>query len=219
MALEVASGADQSADYLAGFSQVDHFALDVVDVAIEAEFTTVTLRYDLRAVRADGGRQHDRGTIELDVVLGEDVEVTGMRAVELERLSATRAPAYTDVTDSFGDPRHRKEAIRRGGYALVAADYNNDDLPDLLVGNYGPLKLYRNTGAGWVDATAEAGIQNEGVVKSAGMADMDGDGDRDLLLLRFVIGQQDHMGDFIAYENLGDGTFKRLGEVLPKARK
>ena len=88
----------------------------------------------------------------------------------------------------------------------------------MLVGNYGPLQLLRNTGNGYVDVTAEAGLADEGVVKSAGFADFDNDGDRDIALLRFVVGQEDARGDFLAYENNGDGTFTRRDNVLPQRR-
>jgi hypothetical protein len=44
-------------------------------------------------------------------------------------------------------------------------------------------------------------------------------GDRDIVLLRFVVGQTDPRGDFVAYENTGDGTFTERKGVLPRRRK
>ena len=67
--------------------------------------------------------------------------------------------------------------------------------------------------------TAEAGIKDEGVVKSKfAFADLDNDGDRDIALLRFVVGSTDGRGDFVAYQNNGDGTFTRKANVLPRRR-
>lgn len=221
--LEIPVGDDEAGEYLASFSTLDHLAIDVVQVVDVTDTTaTAVLRFDLRGQLADGTRQQDRGFLELTLALGDTVAVTGVGAVDLERLVANRAPAFADVTSARGldvlPIDDRKEAIRRGGYALVAADYDGDGQVDLLNGNYGPLQLMRNTGAGWEDVTEQAGLVTEGVVKSAAFADMDNDGDRDLLLLRFVVGQDDSRGDFIAYANNGDGTFTRKGEVLPKRR-
>ena len=223
-ALTVPAGADQSAAYLAGYDHIDAFSAEVVEVVeLTDEATSVLVRFDLRGVTTDGARQQDRGLLEMKVALGATPRVMSVSSADIERLTATRAPAFADVSAAWGldtlPVEDRKEAIRRGGYALVAADYDGDARADLLVGNYGPLQLLRNTGAGWQDVTAAAGLDVEGVVKSAAMADMDGDGDRDILLLRFVIGQDDDRGDFIAYANNGDGTFTRKGEVLPKRRQ
>jgi hypothetical protein len=222
--LELEPGADELGQLLGQLSAVDHVALDVVDVELaEGGAVSLTVRFDLRGARAAGGRQQDRGYLAIDLGPGPDRVITKISAIRMERLSSARAPSFTDQTAALGlaalPSSDRKEAIRRGGYALVAADVDNDARPDLLVGNYGPLQLLRNTGAGFVDITAKAGLASEGTVKSAAFADLDGDGDRDIVLLRFVVGQTDPRGDFVAYENKGDGTFAERKGVLPRRRQ
>merc|ERR1711871_969893 len=157
-----------------------------------------------------GGRQQDRGVLTLSIKnVGKSMKISKISVETFERLAASRSPSFEDATSSLGLASlpidDRKEAIRRGGYALVVADYDMDGRSDMLVGNFGPVQLLKNTKDGFVDVTASAGLSSEGVVKSAAFADLDNDGDRDLALLRFVVGAEDSRGDFIAYENNGDG--------------
>ena len=93
---------------------------------------------------------------------------------------------------------------------LCVADYNNDGKSDLLVGHHGAVQLFKNTGTSFVDVTKEEGLEGEKVVKSAAIADMDGDGDRDILALRFVDTNNNQVRDFVAYENMGEGANPRF---------
>ncbi|MEC8380860.1 MAG: CRTAC1 family protein [Myxococcota bacterium] len=216
----VTSGPDQAEAYLSKYSALSGLQVEITHIDVSSEIIICKLQFDLRGTTTDGFRQQDRGY--LTITLNNDMKITDVSGANLERLTAQRAPAFADATQKLGLNElpidDRKEAIRRGGYALVVADFDNDQLPDMLVGNYGPLQLLRNTGNGYVDVTAEAGLADEGVVKSAGFADFDNDGDRDIALLRFVVGQEDARGDFLAYENNGDGTFTRRDNVLPQRR-
>ena len=214
--------APASSAWLSQFSSVDDLLIDVVKVARSGDALVLTAHLDLRGT-ADGQLRNDRAQVEL---LAQKIDGTwalvGGTATEALSLVSSRAPAFVDQTASWGldavPVNDRKEAIRRGGYALAVVDYDGDARPDVLVGNYGPVQLFRNTGAGYEDVTVQAGLSNVGVVKSAAFADLDGDGDRDLALLRFVEDDGDPIGDFLAYENLGDGTFAEKADVLPRSR-
>ena len=88
-----------------------------------------------------------------------------------------------------------------------------------MVGHHGAVQLFKNTGTSFVDVTKEEGLEGEKVVKSAAIADMDGDGDRDILALRFVDTNNNQVRDFVAYENMGEGANPRFvarHDVLPR---
>ena len=90
----------------------------------------VEIKYQLRGtVNVDNleSRQHDRGTFEATFVSvdGENGEVWKIAKIEkasFERLRTNRSPVFEDVTSQWKLDQvkidDRKEAIRRGGYAL-----------------------------------------------------------------------------------------------------
>lgn len=210
--------------YLKRFARIDHFSLSPWRVAPEQDRVLLEVGYDLRAQTQKGGRRHDRGRLELELKRSPSSSwtIASIKPLAMESLE-TDQPVFADATAAWGLDKvpviDRREAIRRGGYAIAAADYDGDKLPDLLVGGWGPVKLYRNTGKGFTDVTAAAGLQDETLVKSAAFADLDNDGQRDLLLLRFVENGKEKEGgkDFIAYRNNG-GKFARAGETLTRSR-
>lgn len=237
-----AAPGDEAARYLAGLSQVDAVQLDVVRVETEGERASVDLRLDLRARATGGALREDRGRLRADLVRRSgEWRITRLEAVDdLETLEpvAGRRPAFEDATASAGLDRvarvDRREAIRRGGYAIAVADCDGDQRADVLVGNHGALQLFRSTARGFEDITASSGLAGETLVKSAAFADMDNDGLQDILLVRFVDSPDTHArgdrmvddmwdgpaggGDFIAYRNRGDGRFERKGNVLTRSR-
>jgi hypothetical protein len=94
---------------------------------------------------------------------------------------------------------HFEEVTAASGLGAVAADwagcaigdYNADGLLDVLVTGYRRLALYKNTGNMRFElATTEAGLDaaNEGCWgSSAGFMDLDGDGWLDLVILNYVV--------------------------------
>ena len=232
--------AAEAGRYLALFTRVDALDLDVTRADTAADRATLDVRFDLRARASGDLRREDRGALQVTLARVENrwkiTRIDAPAACESVASAPGRRPAYEDVTERVGlagvPQVDRREALRRGGYAIASADYDNDGRPDLLVGNWGAVKLYRNTPAGFVDATAQAGLREETLVKAAAFADMDNDGLRDLLLLRYIDtptrpndenGRDPRNGragdgDLVAYRNLGGGRFEHKGDVLTRQR-
>lgn len=80
--------------------------------------------------------------------------------------------------------------LKGNGYGQGAAvgDFDNDGKTDVFLTNYeGDNRLLKNVGSGFKDVSAEAGFAKDGEwATSAGFSDLDGDGDLDLFLVRYV---------------------------------
>ena len=216
---------DQATKYLADFKKVDDFRLVATKVVATEKGAAIELDFDLRGELASGARRHDRGSMTLHAErAGEDWKIRSIETRNMQRLETIqgRKPAFEHATAKTGlgkVPRvDRREAIRRGGYAIAVSDFDNDGRDDVLLGHYGAVQLYRNTGKGFEDVTEASGIQKEALVKAAAFVDLDQDGHRDLILLRFLIHGNDAIGDFVAYRNQGNGKFELKKDVLPKTR-
>jgi enediyne biosynthesis protein E4 len=75
------------------------------------------------------------------------------------------------------------------GYNMGVAigDVNNDGLPDVLLTQYGAIKLFLNLGGGrFEDVTAEAGLNNPLWGMSAAFLDYDRDGWLDLVVVNYL---------------------------------
>ncbi len=218
-----ADAAPEAARYLAAFDAVEDFRLDVHRFVPAGDAATLDLNFDLRARTPDGARRHDRGGLTVAVARrGGAWRITGMTPRAMESVEAARAPSFVVATAATGLDRvpvaHRSEAIRRGGYALAVADYDGDDRPDALVGNEGAVQLFRNVGGRFEEVSQAAGLRGETRVKSAVFADLDADGRRDLVMLRFVERETD--GDDLAvYRNVGGGRFELKPDALPRTRR
>ncbi len=89
---------------------------------------------------------------------------------------------FTDQTDAWKLPSTGY------GMGVAAGDFDNDGWTDLFLTSYrGDDALLRNTGSGFEDVTAKAGIKADGLWStSAGFFDLDNDGDLDLWTVRYI---------------------------------
>lgn len=171
---------------------------------------TIDARLDLRRLGSDSERIHDRGQIRLVVTLNpksEKWEIANFEVMSGETL-VSKTSSFKEV-NSFAKgelSNHiRKEAIRRGGYALAMGDIDDDGQVDMVVGHMAELEVFK----GKVDGTfkriknSDLGLANETLVKSIVIADFDNDNKKDLLLVRFAPSEEQGR-DIVLYKKAGD---------------
>ena len=133
---------------------------------------------------------------------------------------------WTDVTQEAGLDDVPANSVPVGA---IAADYDNDEVPDLFVLRYGTSSLYRNAGAdGFTDVTPTAGLPDyPHLPGAAAFVDLDHDGDVDLAIAgladltasRTTIAEsavfpEDFVpAPFLLLRNNQDGTFTDITEA------
>jgi hypothetical protein len=115
----------------------------------------------------------------LDIYL---LQNAGPNSKSTNRLYRQRADgAFEDVSAGSG--------LDVAGFSMGVAigDVNNDGLPDVLLTQYGGVRLFLNLGGGkFRDITDDAGLQNPGWGTSAAFVDYDCDGRLDLIVVNYV---------------------------------
>ncbi|MBU3741642.1 MAG: RNA-binding protein [Candidatus Kapabacteria bacterium] len=120
-----------------------------------------------------------------------------------ESVSGVRFTNRIVETDSFNI---YTDFYAYNGGGVAVGDLNNDGLPDIVfTATQGHERLYINQGDfRFEDASERAGLTNTAIACGALIADLDGDGFRDLYICRRYKPNS-------YYHNNGDGTFTDLG--------
>ena len=107
---------------------------------------------------------------------------------------------FTDKTNEWNVP-----SVGYGQGAAVG-DFDNDGFTDLYLTSYdGNNRLLKNDGKKFEDVTENSGIKNnDDWTTSAGFADLDGDGDLDLFVVKYIIYRK---GNVIATYKNGIATY------------
>ncbi|MEX0877504.1 MAG: FG-GAP-like repeat-containing protein [Candidatus Spechtbacterales bacterium] len=127
---------------------------------------------------------------------------------------------FTQVTQEAG----LCEPNESSNMGAAVADYNNNGFLDIYITNMGSNSFWRNNGDGtFTDIVKETEADDTGVGWGTHFLDYDNDSDLDLLLVngsphmrsRYYVGSRrkpTDEGEF--FENIGDGTFVKKGQIL-----
>lgn len=127
-----------------------------------------------------------------------------------------------DGKGKFTDKTAEWKLVSAGyGQGAAVGDFDGDGFTDVFLTSYeGDNRLLKNTGADFEDVTAAAGFSADGEwATSAGFSDLDGDGDLDLYLVRYVDFTPENQNKVyrnrmliyttpIYYEPYGDAVFR-----------
>lgn len=209
-------------DYLLSFEKVrysqfffrDQF-ISEEDRGRDMEPTAFAVQGDFQIVgrdKASGGARVDRGYIRLkfEHSLG-GWKLKEFLPYEIQSLVKTRASSFEDSTETWvGDNQHlslRREAIRRGGYAIAVGDVNGDTWPDLFLGHSDRSEMLINqNGRGF--KKMEADFLGIGKVKAAAFADFNNRGRQDLVMTTF--NPKEGGNNVLLLKGNGSGEFEEM---------
>jgi len=156
-----------------------------------AWFEDITDRCGLQFVHQTGTNYFMPDQIGSGVALF-DYDQDGRLDIYLVQNSDTNAAARNQLFHQEADGRFRNSTAGSGldvsgrGMGAIAGDVNNDGLPDVLVTEYGAVRLFQNLGGGKFREAREAGLDNPRWAVPASFLDYDRDGWLDLVVGNYV---------------------------------
>lgn len=225
-------------DYLNSFSKIEDINLTTFkyyapkmnrEKNLSFKEFNAEVKYNLRGFTG-GVRRQDRGDLFITFIKEKkEWKISKIQIANMESLE-NKTPSFEEKTASAGidnlSTYQRIEAIRRGGYAIALADFDNDGNTDMYVGAYGPGQLFKGKSDGTFLELKDSGIESLTYVKSAIWADLNNDGLKDLALIRFVPGgvpvakdlEPNYLKrtDVVLYKNLGNDKFSKVDGISDK---
>jgi tetratricopeptide (TPR) repeat protein len=146
----------------------------------EVLFTDATATMLPAATTPETGEQSENTAVLFDYDLDGDLDLFDAAGTR-QRLSRNDSGKFTNITAQAGV---LAKPVTAAGTAVIAGDYDNDTRPDLFVLRSGTSTLYHNDGSGsFSDVTTAAKIPpSPQRATSAAFADVDHDGDLDILI-------------------------------------
>ena len=165
----------------------------------------------------------DLDLARIDNSLGNFYKTSAKISVKIS-LYRNAGGKFTDISISAGD---LAIPINSLGTSIIAGDFNNDNLPDILLVGYKELRLYQNEGKGkFRDVSQQAKLPKYPYLSiSSAFVDADHDGDLDVFIAGFtdIEDGKSELNDFafpnefqgvpnLLLRNNGDGTFTDISD-------
>ncbi len=139
---------------------------------------------------------------------------SGFRSIDPTRIGIEFRHQRDPRLDPVANGRRLKFGVIQHGFGGVAAvDYNNDGKPDLFFADGRNSRLFRNDSEDgsqdvrFSDVTSGSGLDGIGEAGSGFFADIDNDGWKDLVIIRYL-------APSLIFHNDGDGTFSDRTEQM-----
>ncbi|TWT52760.1 tetratricopeptide repeat protein [Rubripirellula amarantea] len=129
--------------------------------------------------------------IDFDLDGWPDLTVADLNGKPMQEDSNTDR-LFRNVNGSFIDIT-KESTFRDHGFSqgITVGDYNSDGFPDVLTGNIGQNRLFRNNGDGtFADVTETVGLTGRLWTTSMVIADIDGDGNADVFEVNYCGGNR-----------------------------
>lgn len=196
------------------------FRLLLIEDLHTGAWARAQMRFEVRGQSGDGRRIVDRGVLvghfqfhgdrwrisRLSLASGDRTVGSGDAFLDLAEERGLGFVLSSDPRADRGEVRLRFALARHAYAGVAAADYDGDGFDDLLFGSGDQIALYRNHGDGsFEDVTERAGLAGLRHVNSAILADLDNDGDPDLVAGVFL-------GPNRLFRNGGTGVFTDVTE-------
>ena len=216
--------------YFASIGKIDSLRhkIDLIEGVEFGETAVLTVKYVLLAYDPDGKRIEDRFFTRWHLRVDPSMEghawlVTRDELVHGVRVEGSGAAfEEADLVAAGVDFHHQRDpklnkkktklafgVIEHAAGGISAADFNQDDRPDLFYPDGVASKLYQNVTLedgqlAFQDVTEQSGLSGLDQALTGLWADFDNDGDQDLYVTRYMT--ENHL-----YINNGDNVFEEKG--------
>ena len=152
---------------------------------------SISLKFTIRGIQANDAKIENRGELRAFVVLENGKWKLGrLSLVQLEKLSTSkeffRKVSNTNDISKLIPTHLRREAIRRGGYALAIDNNDSTNNSKLFVSTVAESVMLERSKDGKITKIINPELEKQTLVKSAAFVDFENKGSRDLLMVRFA---------------------------------
>lgn len=203
-------------EYFNKFHRIEFAEFKLINTESEAPDTLYAeqnvlkamVHLDVRGISQLGKPRADKATMILRLERhGKNFKITDFIAQKFLTTRLDRTSAFSRMIANNGleniNYGLRGETLRQGGYGFALQDINNDGAPEAFVGSRGEASLWSVKDGSFNKIPAPL-LEKLTQAKFAAFVDLDGDGWKDLFVVRYF--SESKTGDVVVVKN-NNGTF------------